>query len=413
MSHAAAGGTWAQQHLVVAIGISGLTFNSGASSGCRVELFDGENFEGDRREYKANEGGFRDGECKNIDDFNDRTDSFKISGNAGGIGTSKWYSGKFQWNHCAWADSVAHKYRKTCYSEGDCKVTFYEVRICVTCMYGSGMSTAGIRSQADNSTCMCVCVRVCVFGVQHCVEPANGWATLGPGEYPSNIEQHGIRKNGITGLAFHGGAGCEVVLYDSENFGGETRTYSATDDGQQDGVCRNIDWSDRAESFRIVGTANTAETQTKGECQITFWEQCGEPNPDGWATLEEGDYRLGKMQSLGIRQNGISGLTFRGHEDCAVTLYDGDGFGGESHTLLARDFKPGECKGVWSDRTDSFRIHKSTPKEYTGCQVTFWEVRARASPLNLLCFCRCLCVCRLCANAPLPGRCKGARSPTS
>jgi len=64
------------------------------------------------------------------------------------------------------------------------------------------------------------------------------------------------------------------------------------------------------------------------------------------------------LQGKGFRINGVSSLTLNGAADCWVTLYDADNFQGEQHTYYKRDFVVGECKYVWSDRTDSIKVSR-------------------------------------------------------
>eukprot|EP00935_MAST-01C_sp_MAST-1C-sp1_P002013 g2013.t1 len=108
---------------------------------------------------------------------------------------------------------------------------------------------------------------------EHCHEPADGWTTLGEGEYDGGaLDHYGIRRNGITALTFHGEPkGCVVRLYDSSSFNGESHEYRDTDAHWNQGECGNLPdgFSDRAESFRIEYQGDTDPDQAGAQIGVS------------------------------------------------------------------------------------------------------------------------------------------------
>ena len=107
-------------------------------------------------------------------------------------------------------------------------------------------------------------------------------------------------------------------------------------------------------------------------CVAVLWEHCGEPTT-GWPALCIGNYSTANLEGKGFRINGVSSLTFYGDDDCQVTLYDDDNFLGEYHTYSKRSFPDGQCRGVWSDRTNSITVSHSgiiyMYKAYDACNL--------------------------------------------
>ena len=83
------------------------------------------------------------------------------------------------------------------------------------------------------------------------------WAVVSIGRYRSNdLATRGVRMNALTGIKIEGEAGCQVELYDGDNFSGDKRVWSMAGTKFSDGGCHHgpndeHDFSDRAESIKI------------------------------------------------------------------------------------------------------------------------------------------------------------------
>ena len=138
--------------------------------------------------------------------------------------------------------------------------------------------------------------------------------------------------------------------------------------GSHQTVCENGQKANICECYKCPGEGGRdqylrqrarpcVEKNTDWSCKAILWEHCGTP-AEGWPALGVGNYQRGQLEERGFRINGVSSLTMYGEADCQVTLFDDDNFQGERHTYYKRDFPDGECKDVWSDRTDSIKVHR-------------------------------------------------------
>ena len=93
---------------------------------------------------------------------------------------------------------------------------------------------------------------------EHCEVPKDGWATLGEGDYHKHdLENKGVRINGLSGMKIEGPDDCTVELYDGDHFGGEKSVWRKNNTNFADGKCHNgpknnWDFNDRTDSLKIM-----------------------------------------------------------------------------------------------------------------------------------------------------------------
>ncbi|UYZ63103.1 beta/gamma crystallin-related protein [Hymenobacter weizhouensis] len=130
--------------------------------------------------------------------------------------------------------------------------------------------------------------------------------------------------------------GYEVVLFDNDNFTGDSITITATTDCL---VAQG--WNDRASSLKV-------------RAAVTLYRDCNYTGVT--APLPVGSYTASDLERLGIGNNNLSSLRVRrGYE---VVLFDGDNFTGRSITITANT----ACLAPrWNNRTSSLQVRVATP----------------------------------------------------
>lgn len=131
--------------------------------------------------------------------------------------------------------------------------------------------------------------------------------------------------------------GYEVVLFDGDNYTGDSITVTANTDCL---VARG--WDNRASSLKVRAAA-------------TLYRDCNYAGVT--APLPVGNYTASALQRLGIASNNLSSLRVRrGYE---VVLFDGDNFTGPSITIKANN----ACLVAqgWDNRASSLRVQPAAP----------------------------------------------------
>lgn len=131
--------------------------------------------------------------------------------------------------------------------------------------------------------------------------------------------------------------GYEVVLFDGDNYTGDSLVVTANTDCL---VARG--WDNRASSLKVRAAA-------------TLYRDCNYAGVT--APLPVGNYTASALQRLGIAGNNLSSLRVRrGYE---VVLFDGDNFTGPSITINATN----ACLVAqgWNDRASSLRVQPAAP----------------------------------------------------
>jgi hypothetical protein len=110
---------------------------------------------------------------------------------------------------------------------------------------------------------------------EHCDEPIDGWAHLGIGSYDqAELENNGVRIDGISALRFRGSADCKVTLFDCDFFNCESKEFHAVDFPPDECVDIVDDFSDRANSMMVE-----LERDWMGECaaiNVDEYVSCGD-----------------------------------------------------------------------------------------------------------------------------------------
>ena len=160
---------------------------------------------------------------------------------------------------------------------------------------------------------------------------AGFYSQLSTGNYTlAQLQARGISDNDITSLTVP--SGYVVTVYENDNFGGASKTFTANS-------AWLADWNDRISSLKIVDTNSSLVNVYQ---DVAF---------GGYTSgLNVGDYTLAQLQAKGILDNDITSLKIT--EGYKVIVYDGDNFTGASKEFTATT----DWAGDWNDRTTSLRI---------------------------------------------------------
>ncbi len=160
---------------------------------------------------------------------------------------------------------------------------------------------------------------------------AGFYSQLPVGTYTlAQLQVRGVLDNDITSLTIP--IGYAVTVYENDNFGGASTTFSAN-------TSWLADWNDRISSLKIVDTRTYI---------VNAYQDI---NYGGYAGgLDIGNYTLAQLQSRGILDNDIT--SFKITPGYKVTVYDGDNFTGAS-----KDFTSDiNWLADWNDKISSLKI---------------------------------------------------------
>jgi hypothetical protein len=176
------------------------------------------------------------------------------------------------------------------------------------------------------------------------MEPVDGWAHLGVGSYDqAQLEDFGVRIDGISAFSFKGSGNCKVTLFDCDHFGCESKEFYAFDFPHEE--CRNIDhFSDRANSL-IVELEDDWIEECSNAITVDEYVSCGDVISSYTLPrtfyLDEGPDVEARIETCGTETDDMLQGYFRGQCKHIAEFYtDPDNYDAYNND---RDFGDDEC----------------------------------------------------------------------